>query len=134
MPLQPGLVRIEQGRARVVAGRCRSCGAHFFPARKVCARCLGDAMEEVPLSSRGTVYTFTVVHQSVPTFEVPYVLVYVDLPEGVRLLGQLAGCPPEQVRLGMPVELHVEPVGSRSDGAAVVAYRFRPASGGAGDE
>lgn len=126
VPLRPGLIRLEQGRAYVVAGRCRSCGAHYFPARKVCARCLTDAMEEVPLSSRGRIYTYTVIHQSVPGFEVPYVLAYVDLPEGLRVLGQVAGCAPEQVTVGMPVELSVEPVGSKADGTPVVAYRFRP--------
>jgi uncharacterized OB-fold protein len=79
---------------------CPSCGATFYPPRRVCARCLAE-LEPAELSTKGVVYTYTVVHQAGPGFETPYTLVYVDLPEGVRVLGRLAGEP----RIGMVVEL-----------------------------
>ncbi len=84
-------------------------------------------METVPLSTEGTVYTYTVVHQSTPAFEVPYVLGYVDLAEGVRVLGQITGCDPGDVRIGMPVVLTVEPFGEDEEGRELAGYRFRPA-------
>jgi uncharacterized OB-fold protein len=84
----------------VTGSRCTSCGATFYPPRGICSRCL-SALEPAALSTRGTVHTYTVVHQAGPGFETPYVLVYVDLPEGVRVLGQLDGEP----RIGLEVEL-----------------------------
>ncbi len=129
VPLRPGLFEPDaEGRLRLVATRCETCGAHFFPRRRVCARCLGSQLSSVPLSTRGTLYTYTVVHQSTPQFATPYVLAYADLPEGVRLLAQLAAAPAD-VRLGMPVELRVEPVATGADGRPVLGYRFHPAEG-----
>ncbi len=104
------------GAALLAGSRCPACGAAFFPPRQVCSRCLGE-LEEAPLSARGTVYTHTVVHQSAPAFETPYTLVYVDLPEGVRVLGQLAG----EARIGMEVELEPD---------ERLGFRFRPVGEG----
>ncbi|WP_157253453.1 Zn-ribbon domain-containing OB-fold protein [Nonomuraea typhae] len=52
--------------------------------------------------------TFTVVHRSfVPGFgdREPYVLAWVDLPGGTRAFGEVTGCPPESVHVGMPVRM-----------------------------
>jgi uncharacterized OB-fold protein len=77
--------------------------------------------------TRGTVYTCTVIHQAAPGFDVPYALGYVDLPEGVRVLGQIAGVEPEAVRIGMEVEVSFEPFGEDDLGQELIGYRFHPA-------
>jgi len=120
---RPGVLDEE---ARVVGSMCPSCGARYFPLRQVCSRCLTPDLETVPLSDVGTLYTYTVVRQAAPGFEVPYVLGYLDLPEGVRLLGQVAGIEPEAVRLGMRLYLNVEPFGEDESGRAILGFRFRP--------
>jgi len=113
---------------RLLGSACPGCGAHYFPQRRTCARCLSDELERVALSSTGSVYTFTVVHQSTPEFPTPYILSYVDLPEGARVPAQLSGCAPEDVRIGMQVSLVVEPFGSEDDEDRPLGYRFRPAA------
>lgn len=123
---RPGVL---DGVGRLLGSRCPSCNAHFFPLRQVCSRCLGGQLEEVVLSSRGTLYTYTVLHQAAPGFEVPLVLGYVDLPEGVRILGQIAGVSPEDVKIGMPVSLHAEQFGEDDQGRRILGYRFRPTKG-----
>lgn len=120
---RPGVMDDE---ARMVGSKCPSCHARFFPLRQVCSRCLTADLETFPLSDTGTLYTYTVVRQAAPGFEVPYVLGYIDLPEGVRLLGQVAGIEPEAVRLGMRLHLHVEPFGEDEAGRTVLGFRFRP--------
>ncbi len=125
-PFRPELLRFHEGRWELLGGRCRACGAWYFPAPRVCARCSQGEIESVPLSGRGTVYTYTVVYQSTPEFPTPYTLVYVDFPEGVRILGQLVRCPPEAVRIGMPVEAVFEE--EDRGGQKVVVWRFRPAA------
>jgi len=124
---RPGELAVEgDGTGYLIGSRCRSCGAHYFPKRELCARCLTEDVETVPLSRRGTLYTFTIVRQSTPEFAVPYVLGYVDLPEKLRVMGQIAGCDPEDVHIGMPVELSLEPWGEDDAGRQLVGYRFRP--------
>lgn len=128
VPLRPGLFEVDAaGSPRLAASRCQACGAHFFPRRMVCARCLSRDLGTVALGGRGTLYTYTTVHQSTPEFPTPYVLAYVDLPEGVRLLAPLVGIPPEEVRIGMPLELRVEPVRADAEGHQVLGYRLYPA-------
>ena len=68
--------------------------------------------------------TFTVTYQNqAPGFrdDLPYVLAYVELEEGVQMLTNIVDCPPEEVRIGMPVEVTFEDVGEE-----VAVPRFRP--------
>ena len=117
------------GAGFLLGSRCRSCGAHFFPVRAACAGCLSDELETVRFSPTATLYTYSVVRQSTPEFEVPYALGYVDLPEGVRVMTQLTGREPEAYELGMEMELVVEPFGVDEDCNEMAGYRFRPTEG-----
>lgn len=124
---RPGELEVHaDGSGNLLGSRCRACGAHFFPIRKACAGCLGRDLETVSLSTQGELYTYTVVRQSTPDFEVPYALGYVDFPEGVRIMGQITGCPFDEIRIGMPLVLSLEPFGKDRDGNALTGYRFRP--------
>ena len=104
--------------------RCGQCGTLRHYPRALCPRCLSDRIEWVRSSGRGTVYTFTVTHQNQsPGFRdaLPYVMAYVELDECVRLLTNIVGCTPEQVRIGMPVEVIFEDVTP-----AVTLPKFKP--------
>ena len=126
---RPDVLEVGPEGGRLRGSRCPACGAHFFPPREICSRCLGE-LEAVALSGRGTVYTYTVIHQGPPGFEAPYVLAYVDLPEGVRVLGQVEVAP-EEARIGTEVELTLTTLGRDGDGREVVGFRFRPTGEGA---
>jgi len=74
----------------------------------VCPRCLSEDTEWLLASGRGTVYTHTATHQNqAPGFResLPYVLAYVTLEEGVQMLTNIVDCPPDEVKIGMPVEV-----------------------------
>ena len=65
VPIEPGFFTVPDDPAappRLLGSRCRACGEHFFPRRLVCARCLAEGCEDVLLSTRGTLYTWTYVH------------------------------------------------------------------------
>jgi hypothetical protein len=114
-----GLARHELG-----VQRCRACGTVRFYPRAVCPACLSGDTEWRRASGRGTVYSFTVTRQNqAPGFreEVPYVLAVVELEEGVRLMTNIVGCPPDQVRIGMPVEVVFDDVTPE-----VTLAKFRP--------
>ena len=112
-------------RRELVIQRCGACGTLRHYPRALCPRCLSDAVEWVRCSGRGTVYTFTVTHQNqAPGFRdaLPYVLAYVELDEGVRLLTNIVECAPEAVRIGLAVEVVFEDATP-----AVTLPKFRPA-------
>jgi uncharacterized protein len=104
--------------------RCGECGALRYYPRALCPACLSDRIEWVRASGRGTVYTFTVTHQNqAPGFRdaLPYAMAYVELAEGVRMLTNIVECAPDDVRIGMPVELTFEDVTPE-----ITLPRFRP--------
>ena len=111
-------------RKQLVVQRCAECGALRFPARAICSRCLGRDATWIPVSGRGSVFSYTVMHQAAhPGFaaEVPYAVVVVELDEGVRMLSNLLECPVERVRIGLPVEAVFDDVS-----ADVTLPKFRP--------
>ena len=116
----------EDGSGNLLGSRCKSCGAHFFPIREACSGCLSTDLETVGFSTEGTLYTYSVVRQSTPDFQVPYLLGYVDFPEGVRIMGQISGIEPEEITIGMAMGLVLEPFGEDDDGNPLTGYRFKP--------
>ena len=111
-------------RRELVVQECTRCHARRFPARAICSRCLGREASWVPVSGRGAVFSFAVMHQAVhPGFaaDVPYPVVVIELEEGVRLLSNLVDCPLAEVRIGLPVEVVFEDVT-----AEVTLPKFRP--------
>jgi uncharacterized protein len=62
------------------------------------------------LSGRGSVYSYAVLHHPQnPKFNYPLVAALVDLDEGVRVVTNLVGVQPADVRIGMPVRVVFEP-------------------------
>ena len=88
--------------------KCRACGALRYYPRALCPSCLSADTEWVLSSGQGTVYTYTVTYQNQSAGfrdELPYVLAYVELDEGVRLLTNIVGCAPDNVATGMRVSV-----------------------------
>jgi uncharacterized OB-fold protein len=111
-------------RRQLVVQRCAGCGTFRFPARAICSRCLGRESAWVPVSGRGTVFSYTVMHQAAhPGFaaEVPYPVVVIELEDGVRMLSNLIDCPRGDIRIGLPVQVTFDDVGPD-----VTLPKFRP--------
>lgn len=98
----------EDGRLRFL--RCQSCGYYLHPPAPRCPQCGGRALAPEAVSGRGEVFSYTVNHQSWDGSTEPYVIVLVALPEqeGLRLTSNLVDCDPDDVRIGMPVEVVFE--------------------------
>jgi uncharacterized OB-fold protein len=91
--------------------RCDRCGYYVHPPSPVCPVCLGRALTPSPVSGRATVVTFTVNHQPwIPGFDPPYAVAIVEMEEqaGLRLMTNVVGCPPDDVRIGLPVTVTFE--------------------------
>jgi len=77
----------------------------------VCPACLGRSIAPAVASGRATVFTYTVNWQAwYPNFDPPYVVAIVELPEqdGLRLTTNIVGCDPDDVEIGMDVEVVFE--------------------------
>jgi uncharacterized OB-fold protein len=100
-------------RHELYVQKCRSCGSVFYYTRSCCPQDLSTDLEWVRCSGKGTVYTFTVTYQNQSAGfrdKLPYIMAYVDLAEGVRMLTNIVGCKPEEVTIGLPVEVIFEEV------------------------
>lgn len=114
--------------ATLYASRCALCGRTHFPPKDGCPDCFAESAERIALSGTGTIHAFTVVRTALPGFTAPYGLLQVDYPEGVRVVGQLAGVDDfATVRAGMEVRVETGPVRQDGTGQDVIGYRFVPA-------
>jgi hypothetical protein len=122
----------------LVGYRCQACGATYIGEGRVgCSKCLStDPPKEIRLSDRGTLYVYSIVHQSVPGVPVPYVSAIVDLPEGVSVRCNLVDIEPDpaKIKFGMPVEMVTRKVRERTEKNAegveetieIIAFFFKP--------
>lgn len=97
---------------RLVVEHCTACGADSFPPRGMCRRCRSREMVPAEITGPGRVYSYTVNYQKwLPDLDVPYTIAIVEFDShpGVRVAGRLRGCAPEDVAIGMGVEVGFEP-------------------------
>jgi hypothetical protein len=117
---------------RLVVQRCSACGRTRHPPGPVCPGCRSTASEWWPVPGTGTVYTFTIVRQAFIASlrdRIPYVVIAVELDDagGARLVSNLVDAEPDEVTVGMPVEVVWEDMGPE-----LAVPRFRPALRGGG--
>jgi uncharacterized OB-fold protein len=138
VPVIDGLFREESdGTARLLGGRCPSCGASFFPKQWSFCRnpsCNGTELADVELSTRGALWSFTDNRYAPPppypasaSFE-PYGVAAVELAvEQMIVLGQLAvGTDVGALAVGDEMELVVEPLYETDDEVRTV-WKWRRA-------
>ena len=124
---------------RLVGHKCRKCGNVNFPPKGVCKYCSASSdFEEVQLSGRGKVHTFTLIGAggAPPEFAEQekaggsYPVTIVELEEGPKVIGQMADVNPKDVRIGMPVRAEMRRIYSE-EGVIRYGFKFVPATEGA---
>jgi hypothetical protein len=113
-------------RHELVVQRCTACDTFRHPPTPVCWRCRSFAHAWVPVSGRGTIFSWAVVHRAfLPELEgsVPYTIVVVALDDapGVRLISNLIDGEPA---VDQPVEVVFEDVAPE---VSVPRFRVRRA-------
>ena len=87
-------------------------------------------MEEMLLSPKGKLYSFTNVNHAVPEGyyrgPIPYGAGLVDLPEGVRIHTHLTESDPEKLRVGMEMALVIDKLFDDDEGTEVIGFKFKP--------
>lgn len=107
----------------LVVQACDSCGEMRFPPHPYCAGCRSPSVSWVPVSGRGTIWSFVIAHQpTLPGFAefTPYPVVVVTLDEGkhLRMVGNVVAAPgaainsvtQAELAIGQPVQVTFEAV------------------------
>jgi len=108
---------------KLLIQRCTSCGLLRHPPRPSCPQCQSLDWDAVESAGNGTVFSYVVVHHpQIPAFDYPLPIAVVALDEGTRLVADLIGVTPEDVRIGMPVRVEMVAVDDE-----LTLPMFRPA-------
>jgi len=109
---------------RLVLPRCTACAEWIWYPRRFCPFCGSLSVEWGAVSGLGTVYTFTIMRRGSGAYKesAPYVVAYVELREGPRLLTNIVTDDPDAVYVGQPVRVLFQPVGDTD-----ALFRFEPA-------
>jgi uncharacterized protein len=92
--------------------RCTACGKFRHLPRYLCASCGSNEYEWAPVSTTGSLYSWTVTRQIFhPAFDVPFVAAVVEFPEGVRMVSHLLDAEVEDLTLGAAVCVEFKNVG-----------------------
>jgi uncharacterized OB-fold protein len=123
----PAVWRSLKNKLGLIGSRCKKCGALNYPPRKlICIGCKQETeFEDIRLDRKGKIYTVVTVHYAPPGIEGPYGIGIVDLQNGLRILGRLTDCIPEEVGIDQPVELILRKLMER-EGIIDYDYSFRP--------
>jgi uncharacterized protein len=123
----PRYRRLTAPYYRLEGRRCKRCGELQFPPRAACGACRSQEQEVHRFSGRGTVYSFAEVAQPLAGFDGPYLAALVELEEGIRVAAQLTDLDPEEVEIGMPVEMVTRRLQEKGpQGYIVYGFKFRP--------
>ncbi len=105
--------------------QCSSCDHRQFPPKLICSAC-GAEPTWLEVSGSGVINTFTIARRhGVEPFKslAPFVLAMIDLPEGVRLMGNVTGIDVDSVRVGQPVQAYALRI---DESMALPLWRARP--------
>jgi hypothetical protein len=112
IPLGPGPVDREYflaaGEGKLIIQRCGECKNTQFPPKTLCVSC-GAEPGWVETSEKGEIYTFTIVRRhGVDPFAtlVPFVIAMIEIPEGVRFMGNVTNVDVETLQVGQKVEAY----------------------------
>ena len=110
---------------KLVLQKCQRCATFNFHPKPWCIECGRRELAWTDAKPTGTVYSYTIsrsVAMNFPGWEkdLPVLMCLIDLDDGARMYGQVTGCSPEQIRIGMRVRVYFEQI---SDEAGIPEFR-----------
>ena len=107
--------RIWEGtkERKLLIQECKDCNSKIFYLRKHCPECWSSDLSWAEAGGRAKIYSYSITMGGVEkrfADDLPFVLALVDLEEGVRMMTNIVNCDPEEVRIGMDVEVVFEHV------------------------
>jgi hypothetical protein len=130
LPAPPPVINVETkpfwdatSEGKLILPRCSACQTVIWYPREFCPECSSFDIGWFEASGRGTIYSYTINRRGQGDYrDLAYVLAYVELDEGPRVLTNIVDCDVDSVEVGQQVEVVFHPT---ANGAALP--RFRPA-------
>jgi uncharacterized OB-fold protein len=109
---------------KLMLRKCNACGTVNWYPRSLCPACGSFDTGWIQAAGHGTIYSFAITRRGQGAYAsaAPYVLAYVELDEGPRMMTNIVDCDPDALRIGDSVE-----VVFHDTGAGAALPRFRPA-------
>jgi uncharacterized OB-fold protein len=107
----------------LVGNKCAECDRAFFPKADFCTSCLSKELEEIILSKRGTLYSYTITRVPVANFPIPHAVGMITLPEKVRLTAPLV-IGEEDFKVGAEMEMIIDTLWTEED-HDIIGYKFK---------
>ena len=127
--IREGIIAEGPEGAALAGNRCNACGQVYFPkAERACLNCLEKQLEDLLLSRKGKLCSYTVVHMPASGFQPPYAVGFVDLPEGVRVFTPLEMEEGKPFKVGMEMEVRVGTLWEEGD-KEVMGFKFASVGG-----
>lgn len=137
VPLREGFWKIASapdGKPQLLGSKCKSCGEVLFPKKEKnwCVHCNQTDLEEITLSNKGIISTFSVVLQQPGggfyKGPVPYSYGCVRLDDGIIIETLFSTDNFDSLKVGMDVGLVIEKLYEDDDGNDVETFKFQPLS------
>ena len=109
----------------LIGQACEDCGKTLFPKTGVCPGCRSTRVSDCGMPVKGLLYSWSVVHVAPKPWVTPYVIGYVDLPNGVRVFAHIGG-DPELLKVDMPVRVEPAEIGLDLQDQLRSFFRFVP--------
>jgi uncharacterized OB-fold protein/acyl dehydratase len=98
---------IAAGELRIQ--RCKQCKTLRHPPRPMCGECQSIEWDWAVSKGAGRVYSYVVMHHPpIPGYDFPLAVALIDLDEGTRLVANVVGVKPAEVKVGMRVQARIE--------------------------
>lgn len=113
---------------KLMAGRCKKCGKIHLPPRHLCDGCLSNEFEWTQIPTKGKLLTYTVIHIAPTEFQAmaPYGMGIIKFDNGLKLLGMIKNVAPNQMKIGMPLSMMIEPCNPTTHWPQWPRYHFEP--------
>jgi len=113
---------------RFVLQKCGHCGTFNFHPKPWCIECGSRDLSWADAKPHGTVYSYTVSYSVAMNYlgwqaDLPIILGLIDTDDGARMYAQVTGCKPEDIHVGMRVEVYFEDISAEAG-----IPKFRPLS------
>lgn len=115
---------VKEGK--LLLRKCATCLRLQHPPSPMCPSCGSLRWTTEQATGRGTVLSWVLSHHPSQPDENTRIVVLVELDEGVRLVSNLQGIDPENVKNDMAVEVRYDQF-EATDGTNVILPQFRPA-------
>lgn len=95
--------------------RCKNCQTLRHPPRSMCGECQSIEWDYIESTLEGEVFSFVEMHYpKFPGYQYPLVCAVISLSEGTRIISNIVGCDPDDVKIGMKVKGRVEQVDEKT--------------------